>query len=273
MRSRTPAADSVVEARQFACQGVTAMECGDYEKAERLLRRAAEAAPDDADARRHLAEVLWSRDQRSEAISHMRAAVNADPASPAAQCRLGQMEFAAGKWDLACRRAQKALEHDPCSADAWALRARANQRGGDAQRAMSDYFRALAYAPNDRGVLSELAALYAAQGRPHRRLATVHRLLETYPQGEAPASVLVMEADAYAALARPRDAVATLRVAAERAPGEAAVLHRLAEAEEAIGAHDRAVAAAQRALRADRGHVPSQQLLARLTAPGGPRVQ
>ncbi|TWT72691.1 tetratricopeptide repeat protein [Posidoniimonas polymericola] len=265
-RQRTPGDAAVSVCRQFSCEGVTALEQGDCQQAESLLRRAVDAAPTDADARRHLAEALWARGEQAEAIRHMRVAVEEEPEHATAVCRLGQMEAAVGEWKLALRRAQHALQHDPKLADAWALRGRAHLETQQPDEALADLIRALEYSPNNRDVLADLARMYGLRQQSHRRLATVHRLLETYPHGEAPVDSLVMEADAYAALGRNDDAAAGLRDAAERWPQSPALLCRLAEAEAAGGRTDAAVAAAQRALAADQTHLPSQHLLARLSA-------
>ena len=131
---------------------------------------------------------------------------------------------------------------------------------------MADLFRALEYAPNNREVLTDLANLYEAQGKPHRRLATVHRLLETYPLGETPDLAYVMEADAYAALGRHAEAVEGLRVAAVKSSKNAPLLFRLAEAEELVGNRSAAIEAARQALEADQSHEPSRELLARFDA-------
>lgn len=261
-----PFDESVAKCRKYSCQGATALELGDCQQAERLLRTAVTASPQDADARRHLAETLWTRGERAEAIEHMRAAVKQEPDHAPTVCRLGQMEAANGAWRLALRRAEQALQDDPRLADAWALRGRAYLETGDENRAIADLFRALEYAPNDQSVLADLASLYAQQRKPHRWLATVHRLQETYPPGEAPASAHLMEADAYAALGRHDDAADRLRVAAARHSTDPALLCRLAEAEAARGENAAAIAAAQQALSVDQGHLPSQQLLARLTS-------
>ncbi|WP_197531162.1 tetratricopeptide repeat protein [Posidoniimonas corsicana] len=257
---------AVSRCRQYSCEGVTALEQGDCQQAETLLRRAVEAAPQDADARRHLAETLWARGEQKEAIRHMRVAVTEEPRHASAVCRLGQMEAATGEWKLALSRAQQALHDDPKLSDAWALRGRSHLETGETELAMADLFRALEYAPNDRAVLADLARLYGQQRRPHKRLATVHRLIETFPHGETPVDPLIMEADAYAALGRNDDAAEGLRAAAQRWPQDPVLLCRLAEAEAAAGQQHAAVAAVRQALAVDQNHLPSQHLLARLSA-------
>lgn len=265
-RSKGPVDPRASACRQFSCEGVTALESGNCEQAEKLLRKAVKASPQDADARRHLAEAFWARGERDSAINNMREAVKLEPKHAKTLCRLGQMEAESGQWSVAMHNAEMALSNDAKLADAWALRARAHMALGDQEQAMADLFRALEYAPNNRTVLTDLANLYAAQGKPHRRLATVHRLLETYPLGETPDRAFVMEADAYAALGRHMEAVEGLRVAAARTPGNAPLLFRLAEAEEAVGNRAAAVTAARRALEADQSHAPSQEMLARFDA-------
>lgn len=263
-----PTTEATAKCREYSCQGVTALECGDSQQAERLLRRAVESSPNDADARRHLAEALWASGDRQHAIEHLSAAVSQEPHHAPTLCRLGQMEAASGAWTQAIGRAQQALHQDPRLAAAWALRGRGRLETGDPVGGRGDLLRALEYAPNDRTVLTDLATLYAQQGRAERWLATVHRLQETYPHGESPSATYIMEADAYASLGRLNDAAERLQEAAARGPVDATFLHRLAVAEEACGRSTAAIAAAQRALSVDQSHLPSQQLLAKLNSPG-----
>ena len=263
-RLKNPVSEAVAECRRYSCQGVTAMETGDYGQAETLLRQAAEAAPADADSRRHLAEALWVRGAREEALEHMAAAIKLQPLNPEAAVRHGEMLLAVGRHLDARSEAMRALSIDPQRWQAWALRGRAYLQAEDPDRAMADLHHALQHNPADRGVLADLADLHRRVGRRRRELTTLHQLRNTYLPGEEPTELIASEADAYLAIGRPADAVERLRVACNRTPPSATLLCQLAEAEAAAGDAGQAAATAQLALNADATHQPAQQLLARL---------
>ncbi|MEM6797970.1 MAG: tetratricopeptide repeat protein [Planctomycetota bacterium] len=264
-RQKHPVSASVAACRMYSCQGVTALETGDYNQAESLLRQAAEASPQDADARRHLADALWAGGQQGEAVANMRSSVELQPHNAEARVRYGQMLLAGGNHSEAHDQAQQALAINPRDAAAWALRGRAMLGLGEGDRAMADLHQSLQYAPADRDVLSDLADLHKRAGQRRRELTTLHCLRETYARGEEPTELIATDADAYVALGLPTQAVERLRMACRRGNASAALLCQLAEAEAAAGDATQAVASAQLALTADANHLPAQQLLARLS--------
>lgn len=268
LRLKNPVAPAVLEGRQCALRGATAAERGAWSEAESQFRRAVESNPQDPQAHAQLAEALWTRGLPAEAIRELGEATRLEPDHAGRLTRLAEMELGVNEPAAAVTHANRSLALDPSSSLAWRVRAQAELRQGHGDRALADLFQALRFAPEDRWLLSELAAHYGREGRHEQRLVTLHRLLATYPPGEAPADVVVSEAEAYQRLGRPHLAAQRLRELVARGGASAPHLYQLAEAEAACGRSGPAIEAAQRALTADSGHAPSQRLLARLT--GGP---
>lgn len=273
---RSKAAEALAECRDYACRGATALEVGQWQQAEELLRKAVDGEPSDGKSRRHLAETLWQQDQHSEAIAHMRLAVKNEPEDATLVVRLGEMLLDQRKLQEAKALGERAVALDDRNPRTWALRGLAYHELGESQRGLADLQQALRLAPEDRETLASVARIYAQRGMPQRQLTTLHRLADTYPPGELPPSLLSDEGAAYMALARPAMAVERLRLAAASGGGSAGLLYRLAEAEEATGHRTAAVAAARQALTVDATHSKSQQFLAKLseteiaTAPTAP---
>ncbi|MEQ8849801.1 tetratricopeptide repeat protein [Botrimarina sp.] len=257
-------AEYVDHAKQMWRRGVAALESGRVGEAESLLRQAAEAAPDDPAAQRHLAEALWQSGRHDEAILRVEQACECAPHDIEATIRAGQMRLSRGDADAARRWANRALDLDARCPDAWALRGRSLAHTKQPGRALADLQHALRYAPGDARLLEDLARLHGERGDQRRRLTTLHQLLDAYPPGQEPARVLADAGETYLALGRPRDAADALRVAAAREPSNAELLYRLAEAQAASGETRLAIVDARRALDVDAAHEPSRRLLARL---------
>ena len=66
------------------------------------------------------------------------------------------------------------------------------------------------FAPDSPDVLLDVAIIYRESGQPERCLTTLHQLHDTYPPGEEPQSVLVLEGLALIDLGRPQQAIESL---------------------------------------------------------------
>jgi tetratricopeptide (TPR) repeat protein len=246
------------------------METGQWERAESLLQAAVETSPEDAEARRYLAEALWHRGAAREALAQIEEAVQFDPADATLAVRAGEMNLAVGANNEALAHAEQALRLDPKSASAWALRGRLFSRLNQPDRALADLQRALQYAPSNQEILLDVAMLYRQRGQPAQALSTVHHLLDTYPPGGETQLALLLEGQALVELARPRQAAESLLAASTRGPANPEVLYWLAQAQSSAGDYAAATTTAQQALAIDNSHQPSRQLLAQLallTAP------
>jgi tetratricopeptide (TPR) repeat protein len=262
--AKRQAPDVMGQAKQMWRRGVAALDAGKAGEAESWLRKAAAATPKDAATQHQLAEALWQTGKHDEALKCVEEACRCAPTNIEAAIRAGEMRLASGDSGQAAIWGEHAIEIDSRNAAAWALRGRANHKLGKTDLALADYQQALRYAPTDAKLLTDVADLYRGRGDHRRCLTTLHQLLDAYPPGQEPAEALAMTGETYQALGRSRDATETLLLAAERAPADANLYCRLAEAQAACGQTDRAVTEAQRALSVDATHQGSRQLLARL---------
>jgi tetratricopeptide (TPR) repeat protein len=252
--SSGPVSAELAACRQFAQRGQAALEQGDRTAAEALFAQAIDTNPEDASARRYYADVLWRRGAYEEALSQAEEARRLAADDPGIAVQLGEMHLAMGRVDDAYQLANAALDANPQTAGAWALRGRATARKGDLDRALADLLRALEYLPGERQLLFEAAELYRAMGRPGRALATLGALRETYAEGDEPARVPYLEGLALAALGRHADAVDAYRLAMERQTPTANLLARLAEAQFQLGQMEQAAHSVEQALALDSNH-------------------
>ena len=259
-----PVPRSVATCRQLSQQGRSALERGEWERAESLFSRALEACPLDTDARRQYAEALWHRGAGREAVGQLIEAWKLDAHDPSLAVRAGEMYLAMGNLPQARQAADQALQLDSKLASAWALRGSISLSAGELREALTDYQRALGYAPNHQPVLLNLAETYRRLGQPERALTALENLIDTYPPGEAPQQALLLEGMALAQLDRSREAVESYSLATQRGAPTAELWYRLGEAELRCGRQRQATLAAENALALDPEHKPSQALLGRI---------
>lgn len=214
-RSLQPVPPSVAAARQLARQGVAAMEVEQWDEAEALLSSAVEKSPEDPEAQRYLAEALWQRGDKQQALRHMATAASLDTADVQIAVRAGEMLLESGDPHRAIRQADRAIRLDNTLAAAWTLRGRAYAEEGELERALADLQRSLLLAPNDSAVLLETAGIYHRRGQHERCLATLHRLEDHQGLEATAAEVLELEAETYLALGRPQLAAQRLAMAVD----------------------------------------------------------
>ncbi len=239
-----PASADGATARDLSMQGIAAMEHGDWQRAESLLRQSLQSSSSEAQSHRYLAEVLWNRGATQEAIAQIVAATQADATDAPLAVRAGEMLLAVGATERAHAQADQAIRLDPTLSSAWALRGRAYWHLNQPDRALGDLHHALENSPNNRDVLLDLAAVYRQTGQSTRCLTTLNHLLDTYSPGEEPQSVLLMEGLALHDLGRGQQAAETLLAASQHGPPNAAVWCALAEAQAALGNYAEATASA-----------------------------
>lgn len=239
-----------------------------WDEAQQLLAKAVRACPKDAEARRSFAEVLWHQGAKEEAQKHLEEAIRLSGDDATLHARLAQMQLELGQSEAAAREAELALDLDPRLAAAWATRGRVMLAAGQAQQALADYHRALAYAPDDRELLLQIAELYRQLQQPDRSLTSLQTLAETYAPGEEPQQVLQLLGLAYAGLGRYDDAAEQYALALRRGPAGADLLAQLADAQAHCGRPTDALRTTQQALALEPQHAPSLQLLSHLESVG-----
>jgi len=259
-----PVSQSLIACRQLSREGMAALEQGQHQRAEQLLAKAVKTCPADIEARRRYAEVLWLRGAQAEAIVQIQQAVQYSADDPALWVRLAEMQLAAGRVELARQSAEKAIDLNPRSAPAWAVRGQVMAATGQLRQALADAHRALGYAPEDKAILLQIAKLYRQLNEPHRALQTLQTLADNYPPGQEPAEVLELTGEAQLALGRAEEAAQTLAAALSRGKASAELWCRMAEALWLCGLGPEAFSAAQQALAIQPDHPAAKALLQRL---------
>jgi tetratricopeptide (TPR) repeat protein len=232
---RDPVTPELAAARRLCNEGLAAADRSDLVRAEGLLEQAVKRCPQDVEARRHYADVLWKRGLRTEAVTQMDKALGIAGHDPLLCIDAGSMYLELGLFDEADRLAAEAVRLDPKSPAAWHLRGRVAMARGQAEPALADFHRALAITPSSRPILLDAADAYRRLNRPQRALATLAILGETYGPDEMPANVLVLEGLAQEALGRSADAAESYRRAIALGDPPAEAVSRLAELEPSDG--------------------------------------
>jgi protein O-GlcNAc transferase len=263
---RGPTAESVASCRQLTQQGMNATDRGDWKRAESLLRRATEACPVDADARRQYGEALWHRGARTDALAQLEEARRLSGDDAELAVRTGELYLALNRPDDARRMVEEAMRIDPRFAPGWALRGRISSAAGQTRQALAEYQRSLGYAPDSVDVAILIAETYRQLNEPDRALLALQSAAENFSPGDEPQQLLHLEGLALAALDRHDDAARVLSRAARRERPSAEILYRLAEAEWRAGRAANARATAQEALSLDPNHVACRALAAQLSA-------
>jgi tetratricopeptide (TPR) repeat protein len=267
--SRGREAQSAAAARQLTQQGTSALERGDWLRAESLFERAVATSASDAEARRSYAETLWHRGAATEALAQLEEACTHAGHDPGLAVRTGEVDLALGRLDQASRLADKALRLDSRFAPAWALRGRVAAAAGKPREALADYQRSLGLAPDSYEVGILVAETYRQLNEPEQALVALQALADRHSPGDEPQQVLHLEGMALAALARYEDAARVLSQAAERQRPTPDLLCDLANAQLLAGRPAQAQRALERALALDPNHAPSRALTARLASAGG----
>ncbi len=264
--SRLPVSQSLAASRQLSQRASVAMESERWEEAERLLAEARETCPEDPDACRQYAEVLWHNGRHEDAVRQMTEAARLSGRDPRVLARLAEMQHQLGRSGAAERTIREAADISPGLAEVWAVRGRLLADRGRFPEALAAYHRALGLAPHDVQIARSIAEIYLRLGQPEKALAAAEGALRGYPPGEEPASAVALRADACLALGRYQEAIAGYAAACLRAAPSADLLYRLARAQAMAGRSHQAIESAQQALAIDPGHGPSRQLLQQLDA-------
>jgi len=246
-RMQNPVSKSVVESRQLVQQGVNAFERHDLAEAERLGSQAVRACPDDPQAHRYYADVLWEQGRPKEAIAQIETSLGKGGDDADTRLRAAEMRLLTRDYEGALADVRRVIDVDPKSAPGWAMKGRILRERGDLQAALADTQRSLTFEPRRREVLRQSADLYAALQQPNRALCSLQALADTYAPGEEPQELFVAQGYAYAALNRSYEAAKSLRSACERGPASTDLLLALAGAETSAGQSVEAYRTAQQA--------------------------
>jgi tetratricopeptide (TPR) repeat protein len=253
----------LAKCRHYSHQAIAALDRGDVEQAERLSSQAVESYPQDAQARRGLAESLWRRGKTAAALEQLEHARQLAPDDPTLLVQLGEMYLALDQWESARTLAAEALDGDPHSPRAWLLRGDTFRAAGRLDDALADYTKALGLDNDDPQILRRLSVASLARRQPQRALAYARSLVDSYSPAEPPADALDLTGQILADLGRWNDAAEVYaRASAVQATPER--FCRLAEAELLAGQHDAARQTLDRVLSTHPQHMQGLALRGRL---------
>ena len=236
LRRMGPVRQDVMLARQLSQQGMDAWQHGQPQRAEAIFQQAVESCPNDVEARCRLAECLWERGARQQAIEHLSRAVEMSGERDASMLiQLGQMQLALGDLGEASRLAESALRSAPQNEAAWRLHATVLERQGRVLEALDSYYRSLSYDAHDSDTLLAVAELHHQLGRPSRTLATLQQLDNSSVGGVSKRRVWELRGLAQQQVGRYDEAVESLTKAVELGPPSAELLGQLAEVHWQLG--------------------------------------
>lgn len=266
---RGPAAQDVIISRQLSQQGMDALHSGSLQQAEDRFARAIEHCPTNRTARYQLANCLWQRGARQEAIEQLARAIEMDGFEDVEMMvELGYMWANTGDLDEALSMAERSIHVAPEHALAWRLRGDVLTQQRKWTEALASYHRSLTYDARNVDVLLSVAEVYHRMDRPARVLSTLHCIDDYLPMHEQPERMIVLRSLACQQLERYDDAVQVLAEAQSNRKLSTEAQLQLAHAQFAAGHVAEAQTTLQRLLPDADGEqqVAARQLLAAMAA-------
>lgn len=179
----------------WARDGREHLEEGNFEDAERLLRRAVAAAPAEASLRTDLASALWENNKPAEAELHAREAVDLLPSAPGGHRLLGALLLWRGEHARAAESLERAAELATPGAPllielgrAWSGAAGEATDATEARRrltlAEAAWRRAVSLAPESNEAAYGLAQVLQRLGREEEATAEMERYRRLYEEDQ-----------------------------------------------------------------------------------------
>lgn len=250
LRPRRSRAEGVVQARQLSQQGLNAIHEGKYDEAERRFRDAIAQCPTNTTARYQLANCLWKRDAREEAIEQLSEALELSGRTDVDMLvELGYMYANLDKLDKALQLSDDAIQLAPERADAWQLQADVLRQKGRSSAALAAYHRALAHDPSNVDMRLAAAEIHQEQRQPARTLAAISHLEQQVPPAYQPEQMVLLKSAALRDLNRPEEAEEVVHAAIDRGQPSTELLTELARAQSQSGRLSQARQTIQSALR------------------------
>ncbi len=198
--------------------GLIRRRAGDLVEAEALLRRAASMAPQNAEIRINLGNLLRARGALRDAESEYRSALRLEPASRTARLALARVLNDGAAHDAAADEAGRLLEANDRDAEAWVALGVARRAQGRLPEAESAYRRALALRPDYAVARHNLGALLGQLSRAEESLEHLDRAAAL---GVRDRPLHFNRGRALIELGRFDEADAALEAAVRLAPGDA----------------------------------------------------
>ena len=209
--------------------GIAALERGDLTEAEKRLEDAVKLNKNDINHRRYYAEALWQQGKHQEALQQLDEAVKrGGQNSDSLHISLAEKHLTLHEYTTAYQYADEAVRLKPQDSRCWTLRGRAKRLQAIHQpvstehaaamfhQAREDYLRAVSLSPNDRELLTELAASQMDCGQPEQALATWQTIQSLYSQDDEPAEVLIGKTETLLVLGRFDEVAMNLNVIRQR---------------------------------------------------------
>jgi tetratricopeptide (TPR) repeat protein len=195
------------------------------EQAERVLRDAAGAAPDDVTAVLQLGQFYLTRGRPREALAQFDRAATIRPDAPQPQAGKAEAHAALNEPRPAVVAAERFVVIQGQSPDSFLFLGTINQRLGRDADAEKAYRQALAKAPKHLGATLRLAALYDHMGRSAEAVKLLQEASASHPESTLPYLDLgaMLQRNG-----RDEDAVSVYREGLRRRPDDTMLLNNLA---------------------------------------------
>jgi TolB-like protein/DNA-binding winged helix-turn-helix (wHTH) protein len=150
----------------------------DWAGADKEIRRVIELNPNDADAHRLHAVVLWQTGHLNDAIVETKLTLELDPLSLDNNDTLGLEFFLARQYDQVIVQMGKVLELDPNFIDAYYFRGLAYTKKSMGKEAMEEFEKGIAISPGNAEALTGLGYGYGVTGKRAEAQKVLDRLNE-----------------------------------------------------------------------------------------------
>jgi len=195
------------------------------EQAERVLREAVDATPQDAVARLQLGRFYLGRGRARDALAQFDAAARARPDAPEPLAAKADAHLALGEPAEAVRAGEQVVTLRPYDPDAYLFLGSVFERLGRGPDAVATYRRLLEKSPNHLGAVRAIAAVSLREGRTADAVKLLSEAAATHPGSPVP---LVEIAQISERTGNLPGAVAAYRQALLRAPDDAGLMNNLA---------------------------------------------
>jgi tetratricopeptide (TPR) repeat protein len=204
-----------LECQNLLEQAQRAEETGEIEQAGIFLQQAIQANPENAEARRELAQLLLKHGDVDAAVDQLRIAVVQNPDDVDSFIQLARIQLDHGRHDGAEQAANNALRLDASHVGALLLKAELAEVQGREALELETYHRVLAREPENNVARQRVAEIQIAAGRPERAAPLLRAACESKTvSAEQHAAARWTLGIAYGQQQRWRDSVTALAAAA-----------------------------------------------------------
>ncbi len=205
-----------IHSRELTLGGIHAQQRGNDSHAESLFSKAVAACPDDHKARQKYAELLLKRGEVQNAVAHMEKAIESSNNDPEMIVQLGEIYFPIGDHQSSKVFAERALAGNQKNMEAWLLKANSCEQLGNPQGALQAYLRVLELDEKNANARFALAGVYQKLGKPQRALSNLAMIRRTFPPGQEPENLVLLEGEVLMAMNRNSEAATRISEIVDR---------------------------------------------------------